>query len=62
MVILRYTTNGLTFRRAFHDDSWKVKLRTLLEAGIEVFVEEKGLTRSWRNAGPEPRRVIRRVG
>ena len=47
MVILRYTTNGLAFRRVFHDDSWKVKLRTLLEAGIEVFfVEEKGLTRS----------------
>jgi hypothetical protein len=44
MVILRYTTNGLTFRRVFRDDSWKVKLRTLLEAGIEVFVEEKGLT------------------
>jgi hypothetical protein len=41
MVTLRYTTNGLTFRRAFHDDSWKVKLRTLLEAGVEVFVEEK---------------------
>ena len=60
MVILRYTTNGLTFRRAFHDDSWKVKLRTLLEAGIEVSVEEMGLTRSWRNAGPEPRRAIRR--
>jgi hypothetical protein len=34
----------LTFRRVFHDDSWKVKLRTLLEAGIEVFVEENGLT------------------
>ena len=44
MVILRYTTNGLTFRRGFMDDSWKVKLRTLLEAGIEVFVEEVGLT------------------
>ena len=43
MVILRYTANGLTFRRVFHDDSWKVKLRTLLEAGVEVFVEEKGL-------------------
>ena len=26
-------TNGLAFRRDFHDDSWKVKLRTLLEAG-----------------------------
>jgi hypothetical protein len=44
MVILRYTINGLTFRRAFRDDSWKVKLRTLLEAGIDVIVEEKGLT------------------
>ena len=30
MVILRYTTNGLTFRQVFHDNSWKVKLRTLL--------------------------------
>jgi len=34
LVILRYTMNGLAFRRDFHDDSWKVKLRTLLEAGI----------------------------
>jgi hypothetical protein len=25
MVILRYTANDLTFRRVFHDDSWKVK-------------------------------------
>jgi hypothetical protein len=44
MVILHYTINGLTFRRVFHDDSWTVKLRTLREAGIKVFVEEKGLT------------------
>jgi len=29
MVILRYIINGLTFRRVFLDDSWKVKLRTL---------------------------------
>ena len=29
MVILRYTINGLAFRRDFHDDSLKVKLRTL---------------------------------
>jgi hypothetical protein len=34
VVILRYTINGLAFKRAFHDDLWKVKLRTLLEAGI----------------------------
>ena len=25
MVILRYTTNGLAFRRVFHDNSWKAK-------------------------------------
>ncbi len=64
MVTLRYTTNGLMFRRAFHDDSWKGKLRTLLEAGIEVFVEEKGLTRSAAKRGPratssDPTRGVR---
>ena len=43
MVILRYTINGLTFKRVF-TTSWKVKLRTLLEAGVDVLVEEKGIT------------------
>jgi hypothetical protein len=54
-------TNGLAFRRDFHDDSWKVKLRALLEAGIEVLVEEKGLTAQPRQRWPAHKSPARRI-